>query len=64
MVGLEEIEVYIALCYNMVTLYMATRPILDLCLAVDQEIVLRLYRQWWEQPDIDILGIKVGHAAA
>ena len=36
MVGLEEIGVYIARCQNMVAQYIATRPIMDLCLAAER----------------------------
>ena len=35
-VGLEEIGVYIACRQNTVTQYIATRPIMDLCLAVER----------------------------
>ena len=45
MVRLEEIGVYIACRQNMVAQYIATRPIMELCLAVDQNPVMRLSRQ-------------------
>ena len=64
MVGLEEIGVYIACCHNTVAQYIVTRPIMDLCLAAERNPGLRLYRRWWYQPALDILGIRGGHAEA
>ena len=64
MVGLEEIRVYIARLQNMVAKYIATCPIMGLCVAVEQKPVIRLSRKWWDQPAMDILGIRVRHAEA
>ena len=64
MVGLEKIEVYIERLQNMVVQYIATRLIMDLCLAADRNPGLHLSRQWWDQPALDILGIRAGHAKA
>ena len=63
-VGMDKIGMYIACCQNMVTKYIATLPIMDLCLVAEQNPGLRLSRQWWEQPALDILGIRAGHAAS
>ena len=63
-VGLDEIGVYITFLHNTVAQYIATRPIMDLCLAAEQKPGLRLSRRRWEQPALDILGIRAGHAAA
>ena len=60
---LEDIRVYISRRQNMVAQYIATRPIMDLCLAAEQKSGMRLYRQWWEKPALDILGIRVGNEA-
>ena len=64
MVGLEEIGVYIVYRQNMVAQYIATRPIMELCLVAEQNPGMRLSRRWWEQPVLDILEIRVGHAIA
>ena len=40
MVGMDEIGVYITLRQNTVTQYIATRPIMDLCLAVEWRLGL------------------------
>ena len=37
---------------------------MDLCLAAEHKTGLHLYRRWWEQPVLDILGIRAGNAAA
>ena len=63
-VGLDDIGVYIAHRQNTITQYIATNPIMDLCLSVEWNMVLRLSRRWREKPALDILGIRVGHAAA
>ena len=60
--GVEEIGVYIACRQNMVAQYIATRPIMVLCLTAERNTGLRLSMQWWEQPNMDILGIKAGDA--
>ena len=62
-VGLEEIGVYIARRHNMVAQYIVTRPIMDLCLVAERDPVMRLSRRWWENPALDILGIRAGHRA-
>ena len=64
MVGLENIGLYIYLQHNTVTQYIANHPIMDLCLAAEHRPGLRLSRQWWEQPAMDILGIRAGHSEA
>ena len=56
-VGLDEIRVYIARHQNTVEKYIATRPIIDLCLAEERKMGLCLSRRWWEHPALDILGI-------
>ena len=63
MVGLEEIWVYIACCQNMVAQYISTRTIMDLCLEAERRTGMRFMRRWWEQTNLDILGIRAAHAA-
>ena len=62
--GMDEIGVYIARRQNTVTQYIVNRPIMDLCLAAEQEPGLQLSRRCWEQPALDILGIREGNAVA
>ena len=42
----------------------ATRPIMDLCLTAEHKPGLLLSRRWWEQPTLDILGIRAGNTSA
>ena len=62
-VRLDDIGVYISRLQNMVTQYIATLPIMDLCLEEERKPGMRLSSKWWEQPALDILGIRAGHAA-
>ena len=64
MVGLEEIGVYIARRQNTIAQYIATRPIVDLCLAAERRPGMRLLWRWWDQPALDILGVRAVHVAA
>ena len=63
MVGLYEIGMYIVCQQNTVAQYIATRPIMQLCLAEERNPGMRLSRRWWKQPGMDILGIRAGHSA-
>ena len=64
MVGMDEIGAYTSHHQNMVAQYIATSPIMDLCLAAERKPGLQLSRLWWEQPAMDILGIRAGYASA
>ena len=64
MVGLEYIGVYINRHQNAVAQYTATYPIMDLWLAAERNPGMRLSKQWWEHPVLDILGIRAGREAA
>ena len=46
MLELEEIGVYIACCQNTIAQYIATRPIVDLCLTARWKPGMRLSRRW------------------
>ena len=61
--GLEEIGIYIVSRYDTVAQYIATRPIMDLCLAEERNPGMRPSRRWWEQTALDIMWISVGQAA-
>ena len=37
---------------------------MDLCLAAEHNLGMRLSRRWWDQPALDMLVIRSGHAAA
>ena len=63
-VGLEEIGVYIARLQNTVMQYIATRPIMDLCLISERTPGMCLSRRWWEQYALDIIVIRAGKVYA
>ena len=43
----QEVETYIYRCQNTVTQFIATRPIIELCLAVERRQDSRAANQWW-----------------
>ena len=45
--GLHEVETYVYRRQNTVAQYIATRPIMDLCLAEKQRLGPRVKMQWW-----------------
>ena len=55
--GFEEIEMYTSRRKNMVTKYIATRPIFDLYLEAERQPGARVTRRWWEQGGINTEGI-------
>ena len=61
MAGLGYIGVFISRLHVQ---YIVTRTIMDLCLAAEQSPGLRLLMRWWEQPPLDILVIRAGHATS
>ena len=55
-VGLEEIGSYISGRQKTVAKYIATRPILDLCLDTERRPLLWTPEKWWEQEGLVFLG--------
>ena len=47
--SLQEVDTYIARLHNTVTQFIATGPIMDLCLAAEQHPGMRVSKRWWEQ---------------
>ena len=56
--GLQEVDTYVSRLQNTVAKYIATRPIMDLCLAAKQRLGPRVATQWWEQEGLDLDGIR------
>ena len=52
-VGLEEVETCVLHRQNTIAQYIATRPILEICLTVEQRPGARLTRQWWDKAKIN-----------
>ena len=57
-------ETYIRQRQNMVAQYIATRPIMDLCEAVESNWGARVGMRWWEHTGIDLVGARDTAAAA
>ena len=62
--GLDKIGVYIAHQQKTVTKYIANFLIMVLYLAAERRPGVQLSRRWWEQPALEILEIRTGHAEA
>ena len=54
---IQDIGTYVASCQNTVTQYIATRPIMDLCLVAGWHPWVQVLKRWWEQESIDLEGI-------
>ena len=46
--GLKEVENYVSHLQNTVAHFIATRPIMDLCLATKRRLGSRVAKRWWE----------------
>ena len=57
-VGLEEVDTYVLHLYNTIAQYIATRPILEICLAAERQPGVQVTRKWWEHA-----GLTFGHEA-
>ena len=47
--GMQEVENYVACHHNTITKFIATGPIMDLCLAAAWHPGSRVSKRWWEQ---------------
>ena len=56
--GLQEVETYVSRRQNTLSQYIATRPIMDLCLAVKRRLGPRVEMRWWEQEGLDLDGMR------
>ena len=55
---MQEVETYVSRRQNTVTQYIATRPIMDLCLAAKRRPGPRVTMRWWEQEGMDLERIR------
>ena len=51
-VGLEELDTYVLCRQNNIAHYIATFPILEICLVAERQPGVQVTRQWWEQADL------------
>ena len=56
--GLQEVETYVSRRQNTVAQYIATKPIVDLCLAVDRRPVTKLSKLWWYQEGLGLVRMR------
>ena len=57
--GLEEVDAYFLRRQNTVAQYIATRPILELCLVLERRLGSHVSQRWWETDGIN-LGLGKG----
>ena len=55
--GIQEVETYVARRHNTVAKFIATRPIMDLCLAATWSLGSRVSKRWWDQEGLGLEGI-------
>ena len=56
--GLQEVENYVSRQQNTVEKYIATRPIMELCLTAKRRPGSRAAMRWWEQKGMDLEGTR------
>ena len=56
--GLQEVNTYVSSRKNTVLQYIATRPIMYLCLASKRRPGPRVEMQWWEQEGMNLERIR------
>ena len=57
--GLQEVENYVSRRQNTVAKYIATRPIMELCLTAKRRPGSRSAMRWWEQKGMDLEGMRL-----
>ena len=55
--GMQEVETYVSHRQNNVTQFIATRPIMDLCLETVWNPGAWVLKRWWEKEGIGMEGI-------
>ena len=56
--GIQEVETYVSRHKNNVAQYIATRPIMYLCLTAKLSPGSRVAIWWWEQKGLDLEGMR------
>ena len=56
--GLQEVETCVSHHQSTVAQYIATMPIMDLCMVVKRRPGPRLTMRWWEQEVLDLEGMQ------
>ena len=56
---LKEVETYVSCRHNTVSQYIATRPIMDMCMLANRRPGPRVATRWCEQEGLDLEEIQV-----
>ena len=62
--GLQEVETYVYRHQNIVAQYIATRTIMELCLAAKRSPEPMVSTQWWEQEGLDLEEMRMADQEA
>ena len=57
--GLKDMETYISRRQNTVAQFIATSPIMDLCLAAERRLGPQVSRRWWDQDGVYVDGMRM-----
>ena len=55
-VGMQEVETYVSCRQNTGAQFIATRPIMDLCLEAERRPGTRVSKRWWDQHRVNVEG--------
>ena len=55
---LQEVDTYVSRHHNTVTHFIATRPVMELCLVSERCPGTLLSRRWWEQEGLVLEGMQ------
>ena len=55
--SMQELDNYVNRCQNTSAQFIATRPIMDMCLATARRLGARVLKQWREQEGLNLAGI-------
>ena len=60
----QEVDTYVSCRQNTVAQYIATRPIMDLCMSEKRRPGPRVETRWWEQEGLDLEGMRAASQEA
>ena len=55
--GSKDVETFASCRHNTVAQYIATMPIIDLCLEEERRLGTRVFKRWWEQEGLNLVGM-------
>ena len=57
--GLQEVDTYVTCQQNTFAQYIATGPIMYLCLEAERRPGTRVFKKWWEKDVLDLEGTRM-----